>query len=192
MKLKKFAATALVAIGLTFGSGVAASPANAATAAVPVDCWTDISTNQSMCVPVGTGIYAAALKKFGVDTVQPNSAGQMKSLATGRTLGSSVIVSPQITQPILKLYIDANYATGGGVWTFTSATTNCQILIDDYGSESPGTGYYNNRVSSFHTYLGCRTWLFDNAFFGGDEWGPEQNAATLGTFNDRANSSQTM
>ncbi|MET4783590.1 hypothetical protein [Glaciihabitans sp. UYNi722] len=94
---------------------------------------------------------------------------------------------------IADLYIDANYASVGGVWRITSSKTagcsaGASFSQSDFGSQSPSSGYYNNRVSSFHTYSGCRTTLYDNSGFGGATCGPAGSSTALGVMNDAANS----
>jgi hypothetical protein len=177
--------------------------------ASPVDCWLDLPTGRSLCVPVGDDLAAAVNEATGVHLLEESDRGMTIDLVTGDTYetptssaqmkGISAEVSRSMNATaaaliVVKFYIDANYATGGGVWNAT-APDGCYpggntpaYGLADFGASSPQSGYYNNRISSFKSFYSCRTKLFDNANYTGASIGYSATLATLGSMNDRANS----
>lgn len=175
----------------------------------PVDCWLDLPTGRSLCVPVGEDLAAAVNEATGVHLLEESVRGMTIDLVTGDTYETPTnsaemkAISAEMSQSmnataaalvVVKFYIDANYATGGGVWNAT-APDGCYPggntptwVLPDFGASSPLSGYYNNRISSFQSFYSCRTKLFDNANYTGASIGYFANRATLGSMNDRANS----
>ena len=175
----------------------------------PVDCWLDLPTGRSLCVPVGEDLAATVSEATGVHLLEQSDRGMTIDLVTGDTYetptnsAERTAISAAMSQSmnaaaaaliVVKFYIDANYATGGGVWNATAPDgcypggNNPTWVLPDFGASSPLSGYYNNRISSFQSFYSCRTKLFDNANYTGASIGYFANLATLGSMNDRANS----
>lgn len=83
---------------------------------------------------------------------------------------------------IARLYEDASY--GGSIYpVIASSSTICST-----GSQSANlTGSWNDKVSSFRSYYGCTTRLYENSGQGGSSISGG-NVSGLGAMNDRASS----
>ena len=169
---------------LVLGAVALAAPANAATqspAPTPgQNCWSEIDTGKTLCVPAGQDVAPAVKSTYGIT---------IRYAGTKSTLATESSVTPFVTTVIGILYMDANY--GGASWTVTETNTSSGCTggnvfsFSDLGAQNPT---WNNRISSFHSYAGCRTTLYDTINYTGSTYGPATNGATLGVMNDAASS----
>lgn len=205
-RIRKSATTRVVALGgglIVAATLVGAAPAVDQATVRPVDCWSDRDSDQSLCVPTGTGIEDAVFEQFGVEILIEVAPGELESTVTGRTYDAEEVFAANAARgdgstaarrsvTLISLYTDADFH--GSLWYITagSGCASGPLYLSDYGAQSPGSGYFNNRVSSMSQYSDCATTFYDNASLGGADSGlltwPSGN---LVGFNDRANSSWT-
>ncbi|HEY1529468.1 MAG TPA: hypothetical protein VGF80_01500 [Galbitalea sp.] len=149
-------------------------------------CWLDVSTLQSLCVPTGDDLIAAVRDEAGVTISAPAgtdiggvtvTAGRLQaSLFAAATPASATIVS--------GIFDDVNY--GGGSLYLTAPSAGCSWSISNLGSFG-----WNDRASSFKSFAGCKTALYQNISYGGTHIGYATNEASFGSFNDQASSWKT-
>ena len=80
---------------------------------------------------------------------------------------------------------DINY--GGGTLVLTAPSSGCSWSVsnlDTYG--------WNDRASSFKSFAGCTTALWQDINFGGSHIGYSTNVSAFGSFNDQASSWRTL
>jgi hypothetical protein len=152
--------------------GVAAAPAYADDGATKTAaCWVDTDRDVTQCFA---------------------SAGAMQDAVRAQTGGTLVRQTSALARPaaVLAIYVIADLYTnasyGGTVTSITSgSSTICTTGTGKLGNLS---GVSNNSTSSFKSYLGCVTTLYDGTGQSGSSYGPAVNAAGLGAFNDLASS----
>jgi hypothetical protein len=155
-------ATALLVIAGALGT---AAPAAAAEGD---ECWIDGTTGIARC-------YADEQDRR--DAVQR---------ITGRVLveeGESVQLRGALaTYTLARFYENASYGGASTIVTHSSST------ICSTGSLSNNLlAAWNDRISSFHSYYGCTTRLYENTGLGGASIAGT-DLASLGVMNDRASS----
>lgn len=154
---------------------IAGAPASAGNS-----CWADVTTGETLCVPAGQDLLAAVAAK-GIQLVFEDDA-----VVAGREVAAGFGPSSAAAQTVVSIiYDDINY--GGGSFVMSqSSTTSCAGWTFTYADLT--TIGWNDRASSFRSYAGCSTTLWDNAGFGGTQIGPSGNLSSLGSMNDRGSS----
>ncbi|WP_448006012.1 hypothetical protein [Agromyces bauzanensis] len=181
------AVTALVSVaGLTLtggGPALAAPPARDAGNS----CWVDGITQESLCVEAGVDLVAEVLRQKGVQISAPDGTtigGKPFRSAEyeASAAGSDAVV--QAAYVVSIVYEHINY--GGGSTVITGVSSGCTSY--SYGYPRLSTIGWSGRVSSFRSFLNCRTAVFDYENYGGTRYGYVTNASQLGSMNDRADS----
>jgi hypothetical protein len=178
-------ASLVAAFSLTGGTVANASPpAGTSPDNSTASCWIDSNTQQSLCVAAGQDLLAAVQEQDGVTISIPAGAvigGQ--TVTAGRAAASLLVsASAQTTIAVSILYDDINY--GGGSTVMTGSSCNS-------GISNLGTYGWNDRASSFKSYNGCWTALWQNINYGGTYIGYAASDAAFGSFNDQASSWHT-
>ena len=165
-----------VAAALLATVGIA-SPASAAT--LP-------SGEGDYCVfNVDTGAYGCYATELDAElATEPGTATRSLSTATTTTTATTTATT---YYTYVRAYENSNY--GGATLTFSgtsysSCTGNGIIVQGDLPSS------WNDRISSFKSYLGCRFRVYEHIDLGGAYYGPYISASSMGSFNDRASSFQ--
>jgi hypothetical protein len=149
-------------------------------------CWVDVSTLRSLCVPAGQDLIAAVQNEDGVTLIAPTGTkiGGV-TVTAGRTAANQLAPAGTESATIVSaIFDDINY--GGGVLYMTAPTAGCAWSIADLG-----TFGWNDRASSFKSFAGCKTALYQNINYGGTHVGYATNDASFGSFNDQASSWKT-
>ena len=175
----------VAAFTMTGGAAASASPPSSATPnPSTTSCWVDVSTQQSLCVAAGDDLIAAVQNDDGVTLVIPagTNVGGLTVSAARSAAASLVPASAQTATVVSAIYDDINY--GGGTLLLTGASCNSYI-------SNLGTYGWNDRASSFKSFAGCDTALWQNISFGGTHVGYTTNDPSFGSFNDQASSWRT-
>jgi len=177
--------TLVTAFTLMGGGAASASPPRS-TPPNPstTSCWVDVSTQQSLCVAAGDDLIAAVQDEDGVTLVVPagTSVGGLTVSAARSAAALLVPASTQTATVVSAIYDDINY--GGGTLLLTGASCNSYVSnLATYG--------WNDRASSFKSFAGCDTALWQNINFGGTHVGYTTNDPSFGSFNDQASSWHT-
>jgi Peptidase inhibitor family I36 len=149
-------------------------------------CWVDVSTLQSLCVPTGQDLIAAVQDEDGVTIVVPTGTVVGGVTHTAARISAEAF-SPAVADAatvVSGIYDDVNY--GGGSLFLTAPSAGCSWTLTNLG-----TFGWNDRASSFKSFAGCRTALYQNINFGGTHIGYSTNVASFGSFNDAASSWRT-
>lgn len=180
-KARRLAASALSIAVLSIGFVSVGGAANAA----PVEqvseeksCSLDLGTNSLVCVAVGDDLNKAVLEQENLVVVSP--IGALGITATRASAPAGALA----TTVQARLYSDANY--GGAYFQVTNSTTCNGSTIWYYGPLS-NVGW-SSKVSSFKSFSGCSTKLWQGGNYTGASYGYAVNAATLGAMNDVGNS----
>jgi hypothetical protein len=149
-------------------------------------CWVDVSTMQSLCVPTGQDLIAAVQDEDGITIVVPTGTNVGGVTVTaGRAAAEQFSpASANVDTVVSGIYDDVNY--GGGSLFLTADASGCSWTLPNLG-----TFGWNDRASSFKSFAGCRTALYQNINFGGTHIGYSTNVASFGSFNDQASSWRT-
>lgn len=178
----------LVAIFSLTGGTVANAAAPGSNSPDPstASCWVDVSTQQSLCVGAGDDLIAAVHAKDGITLSVP--AGTRIGGATvsaGRAAAALLVpASAQVDTVVSAIYDDVNY--GGGNLVLSAPSAGCGWYISNLSTYG-----WNDRASSFKSFAGCKTALWQNINFGGTHIGYATNDASFGSFNDQASSWHT-
>jgi hypothetical protein len=178
-------AATLTLAGASAASAITPQPVVTATGAATsqASCWLDITTGQSLCVPDGVNL---------VSRVEATT-GKVISVPTGTVIGGVAISSGLASASLLStasstashvvsaLYDNINY--GGGTYLMTADAAGC-----DWGIASLVGAGWNDRASSFKSYGGCLTAIYQNTNYGGTRLGFATNKASFGSMNDAASS----
>ena len=152
----------------------------------PQSCWADLATQKSVCVPIGGDLIAAVQDEAGITLVAPvgtDVAGI--PLTAGRVAAAQFSpASANAATIVSEIFDDVNY--GGGSLYLTAPGAGCNWSIS-----SLGTYGWNDRASSFKSFAGCKTALWQNDGFTGTHVGYSTNLAAFGSFNDQASSWRT-
>jgi hypothetical protein len=151
-----------------------AAPAQADTKDTSEACWLDLGTGVTRCFDDEAALEGAVADSGSV-LVEEDSA-EAASLTADRSAGL------RAAYVIARLYDGASY-TGG-----TFVITNPSSTICASSSVSGNLPTFNDRVSSFHSYLGCSTRIYEHNGSGGAAFGWFANAATVGALDNRASS----
>jgi hypothetical protein len=149
-------------------------------------CWLDVSTQQSLCVPTGDDLIAAVQDAAGITIVAPTGTNVGGLIATaGRKAATQFSpASAQSATLVSGIFDDVNY--GGGSLFLTAPSSGCGWTLTNLGTYG-----WNDRASSFKSYSGCKTALYQNINFGGTHVGYSTSLASFGSFNDQASSWKT-
>ena len=189
MKKSRLVLSAVVSIVLAAPLAlVTVGAASAAPTASPSNysCWESGTTGKSVCVDKGQDLVQAVAEQAGVRLVVPADAviGGIAVSSSERSIAAKGIVTPFAEVVISILYDDANY--GGGSYTMSYNNANCATT--SYGFAQLGPLGWNDRASSFKSFSGCITAVFENINYGGASVGYQTNASSLGVMNDAASS----
>ncbi len=163
----------------------------AAVAAPPVrdaanSCWVDGITQESLCVDAGVDLVAEVLRQKGVKISAPEGTkiGGKPFRAAEYDVAARSSVSVQAAYVVSIVYEHINY--GGGSTVITGVSSGCSYY--SYGYPRLSAIGWSGRVSSFRSFLNCRTAVFDYENYAGPGYGYVANASQLGSMNDRADS----
>ncbi|MDQ1543305.1 MAG: hypothetical protein QOK08_943, partial [Actinomycetota bacterium] len=121
-------------------------------------------TGYTIDIPAGTPVGG----------VKVNTAQASASLLSTNTTTTVKVLS--------ALYDDINY--GGGTYVMTGAACGGSISYT-------GNVGWNDRASSFKSFNGCSTAIYQNINFGGTRFGYYSYATSFGSMNDQASSWRT-
>ena len=176
--------TSLAVVAATIlGMSVAiAGPAAAAEKSESNSCWADAVTMETLCVEPGEDLVAAVLREKGVQISAP-----VGTVIGGKTVQESNARSQVgiLSAALSIIYDDINY--GGGSFVMTGNNPGCTDG-SSYGFVSLSAIGWRGRVSSFKSFTGCRTAVFDLEYYGGASYGYTTQASQLGAMNDKADS----
>jgi hypothetical protein len=163
-------ATALLTAGiLMFG----ATPATAAPSdAKPSNnaCWLNLDNGVTQCFANHDALEDAVLEQTGLPLLTADE------VVAGRG------VTPLATFVLATFFADASYG-GGSTNATSSSSTTCTA-----GSTGANLTAFNNVTSSFKSFFGCSTKIWDNFGQAGSSFGFAVNAPTVGAMNDLASS----
>jgi hypothetical protein len=146
----------------------------------------DAQTQESLCVAAGQDLIAAVQREAGVTISIPagNTVGG-ETITAGRAASALLVpASAQTATVVSAIYDDVNY--GGGTLLMTATSSGCGWYIANLGSFG-----WNDRASSFKSFAGCVTELWQNINFTGTHVGYATNEASFPSFNDQASSWRT-
>ena len=125
-------------------------------------------------------------KQTGTELIVPAGTviGGTATSSSAQRIASEGIVTPLSEVVISILYDDINY--GGGSFVMSYNNANC--VTTAYGYAQLGPYGWNDRASSFRSYAGCTTAVFENINYGGATVGYQTSASSLGVMNDAASS----
>ncbi len=154
-------------------SVLAADPAAAAEPSPIQSCWTNIDTGE-------TGCFDAAIDP--VDAIED---------ATGRPIVAEESEPFNAARGALAtdyLLVTAYDAVGKVGVSNSYFTSNAGICTGSFAYGFTNFGAWNDRFESFQAYNGCEATFFDDASYGGIEYGPYISSTSMGTFNNKASS----
>ena len=167
------------------GAANATEPDPSPTAAPSQSCWIEATTLESLCVPTGEDLIAAVQEQDGITIDVPvgtNVSGLTISAAHSLAAQFS-LAATATTEPVSIIYDDINY--GGGSVIMSSAA-GC-----DAGIPSLVPYGWNDRASSFKSYDGCLTALYQNINYTGTREGFSSSKSSFGSQNDQGSSWKT-
>jgi hypothetical protein len=149
-------------------------------------CWADVTTLRSLCVPAGGDLIAAVQDEAGVTLLVPVGTNLGGVPVTAARVEASLFspASANVDTVVSGIFDDVNY--GGGSLYLTATGAGCSWTLSNLG-----TFGWNDRASSFKSFAGCKTALYQNIGFGGTHIGYSTNLASFGSFNDQASSWKT-
>lgn len=171
-------AVAALSIGLVSIGGTANAATAGESAAPGQSCSYDLGTGTLVCVDAGEDLNEAVLERAHLRVVAPADARGVTSLAAFATAGV------QTTYVQSQLYDDANY--GGSFFQITNSSACNGSTTWNFGPL--GNVGWSGRVSSYKSFSGCSTKLWQGTNYSGASYGYAVNAASLGSMNDQANS----
>lgn len=159
-------------IAVTTGALVLlAAPAQAAPGGNPVQsCWLDSDTGVVRCF-ANEEALEAAVAATGHVLVEEGSA-----LAARQPAG------------VLAMFTIARFYDGASYGGATFVVSNMSSTVCASGSVSGDLPSFNDKVSSFHSYFGCSTKIFQNTGGGGSSFGYAVDAASVGALDNLASS----
>jgi len=154
-----------------------AGPAQAATASddkADEVCWLDSDTGISRCFADKAAFQDAVVEQSGAALVESESAPPDRSAFAPATVYSA-----------FQFWDGASYTSA----TYVITTTNSAICTSGSGitGNSMPAGW-NDRMSSFKTYLSCVTRVYEDVSLGGGFYGYATNAPSLGALNNEVSS----
>lgn len=149
-------------------------------------CWLNLDTDELRCFDDRETLLAV-IASTGAElrfapTVEESFAASSESSFSGG--GGFVTMAVYF---LATLYEHSGYSgstlniTTGNPWMCSGTQYNGNL-----------SGAWNDRVSSFQSYGGCRTRLATHINQGGPWYGPYTSASSLGTFNDVASSFRVL
>lgn len=133
-------------------------------------CWVDTDRGTTQCFAGVAEMQDAVLAQTGTVLVRQDSAA-------ARPAGVLA------TYVIADLFTNLSY--GGSVTSITSSSSTICASSSVSGNVPAAV---NNTTSSFKSYLGCMTAIYDLTGQGGSSYGFAVNAPGVGAMNDRASS----
>lgn len=188
--MRRRIATAVTALATVAGvvlTGAAPAVAAPEARSAANSCWVDGVTQESLCVEPGVDLVAAVLREKGVRIAAPEGTpigGTAFRAADYDAAAARTDVTVQAAYVVSIVYDNISY--GGGSTVITGVSSGCSSY--SYGYVSLGAIGWSGRVSSFRSFLNCRTAVFDYEYYGGSMYGYVGNASSLGSMNDRADS----
>lgn len=170
-----------VATALVATLGIAAPASAAAVSSEPQSCWLNADTGEYACFSSDDALDAA-LSARGIEIV--DSSSQLHSARSAAREMTATASTTSAAYIYARLYADSNYK--GAALTVTG--TNSGGCAAGGSSTSNMPSDWNDRVSSFRGYLGCRVRLAEHINQGGKLYGPFSASSALGSFNDKASS----
>jgi hypothetical protein len=168
--------TALTAaLVLAAGPANAAAPARGSADASAEACWLDADTGRLQCFDSEADLDAAVLAQTGSALVEVKAAPDATARAAFGARASYVAI---------RVYDGASY---GGAST-TVSTTNAALCTTGPGLSANFLASWNDRVSSWHTYLSCTTRVYVDAGQTGTYHGYVVDAPALGAVDNRGTS----
>lgn len=170
-------AAAALAAGVALGTTAGAS-ADPVAALLPQDCWILVETGESTCVTRGEDLASAVLQDAGYTMLDGPEEG---TAARGTTASYNLGI----------IFDDIAY--GGSSYTFQTSDPAICTLGRSYGAGDLRLIGWNDRLSSFYGYNGCRGVLYQNIDYGGGSYGPTSASSWVGaSYNDWASSLRFM
>lgn len=155
-------------------------------AALAQSCSYDLGTGSLVCVDDGEDLNKAVLEQQKLLVVAPNGAREATAGAVAGAVAGALAVpaGAKATFVQSQLFDDAGY--GGSYFQITNASACNGSSVWYFGPLS--TVGWSGRVSSFKSFSGCTTKLWQGTNYTGASFGYSANASTLGSMNDQANS----
>ncbi len=179
---------ALIATFTLAGAGAANASTTSASKAddsADTSCWVDADSGQSLCVPAGEDLIAAVQQEAGI-TISTSDGATVNGVG-GATLRSDLAVGTLSTSAssaiISELFDDINYGGGSMYLTSSSGCGGGLSTLVPYG--------WNDRASSFKSFDGCETAIWQNIGYSGTKLGYATNKSSFGSMNDAASSWST-
>lgn len=174
-------ASAVALTALLVGMSAAAGPASAAEPAAQ-SCSYDLGTRTLVCVDPGEDLNRAVLEQTHLLVVTPPA--QPDAVAGAAPADRLLPAGVRATFVQSQLYDDAGY--GGSFFQITNSSA-CNGSTTWYFGPLGSVGW-SGRVSSFKSFSGCSTKLWQGTGYTGASYGYAVNASSLGSMNDQANS----
>lgn len=179
---RRFLASALSIAALSIGLVSVGGAANASPSEQKMveaqSCSFDLGTGSLVCVAVGEDLNQAVLEQQNLIVIAPSGArGATSSRAAAPAGALATTVQTQ-------LYSDANY---GGAYFQVTNSAACNGSTTWYYGPLSNVGW-SSKVSSFKSFSGCSTKVWQGGNYTGASYGYAVNAASLGAMNDLANS----
>jgi len=169
---------------LAAAAAIAATFVTAAPAAEPPaqSCSYDLGMRTLVCVDAGEDLNRAVLEQTHLLVVTPPSwpVAATADPSAARVLPEGV----RATFVQSQLFDDAGY--GGSFFQITNSSA-CNGSTTWYFGPLGNVGW-SGRVSSFKSFSGCSTKLWQGTAYTGASYGYAVNASSLGSMNDQANS----
>jgi hypothetical protein len=157
---------------------VVAGPAQAATSARTDTsddvCWLNADTDEFQCFTDEVAFEQAVFEQTGAVLVESEEAPAARS-----ALG------------ILTVYTAVRFWDGGSYTGTQISVTTTNSAVCTSGSGIVGIAMpagWNDRVSSFQTFLSCVTRVYEDVSLGGSFYGYATNAPSLGGLNNEGSS----
>lgn len=180
-KARRLVASTFCIAALSLGFISVGGAANAATSepeAIAQSCSYDLGTTSLVCVAVGDDLNKAVLEQQNLLVIAPSGARGVTAQAAAAPAGVlATVVQSQV-------YADANY--GGAYFQITNSAA-CNGSTTWYYGPLSDVGWAN-KVSSFKSFSGCSTKIWQGGNYTGASYGYSVNAPSLGALNDLGNS----
>ncbi len=174
IRFRAFAAFFAVTTGalLLAGGPTQAAPSAPADSGRDDVCWANADTGKVQCFPNEAAFRDAVAEQTGTVLDDPES---------GSASGASAALLTTYT--LARFYEDANYLGATlSVTSLNSATCATGSVAANFSAT------WNDRVSSFRSYLSCTTRIFEDPGQAGTWFGYSVNAPGVGALNDEASS----
>ncbi len=189
MRRQRFFAGSLA--GLAMAVPLAIVPVTAASA-VPItneashSCWIGGDTGKSVCVEEGEYLLLAVAEQAGTKLIVPADTviGGIAVSSSERSIAAQGVNTPFAQIVISILYEDVDYDGD----SFVMSYNNADCVTTAYGYTQLGPLGWNDRASSFKSFAGCITAVFEHINYGGAMVGYQSSASSLGVMNDAASS----